>query len=84
MFQVRFMSMLAHYLIEPEASHDLAILCSQYLNYNLNKKRESRNDCVSGLISSTTKEVASELEKRRHSKLMSDTEMPFRCWRHGV
>ncbi|MBA4056237.1 MAG: DNA polymerase I, partial [Marivirga sp.] len=24
--------MLAHYLIEPEASHDLAILCSQYLN----------------------------------------------------
>src|SRR5690606_13944258 len=26
-----FDTMLAHYLIEPEASHDLAILCNQYL-----------------------------------------------------
>jgi len=30
-----FDPMLAHYLIEPEASHDLSIICSQYLNYDL-------------------------------------------------
>ena len=27
--------MLAHYLIEPEASHDLPVLCGQYLNYEM-------------------------------------------------
>ncbi len=27
---VLFDTMLAHYLIEPEASHDLGILCNQY------------------------------------------------------
>lgn len=30
-----FDPMLAHYLIEPEASHDLAVLSSMYLNYTL-------------------------------------------------
>jgi DNA polymerase I len=30
-----FDPMLAHYLIEPEASHDLAVLCAMYLNYTL-------------------------------------------------
>ena len=33
--------MLAHYLIEPEAAHDLAILCSQYLNYDLLSNQET-------------------------------------------
>src|SRR5690606_18078232 len=33
-----FDTMLAHYLIEPEASHDLAILCNQYLGYTLTQE----------------------------------------------
>jgi DNA polymerase I len=73
--------MLAHYLIEPEASHDLGILCSQYLNYTLTqdngqnlKERlcERADQCFQ-----LRRKIQSELEKRRHSKLMSDTEMPL-------
>jgi DNA polymerase-1 len=73
--------MLAHYLIEPEASHDLAILCSQYLNYTLTqdngqnlKERlcERADQCFQ-----LRRKIQAELEKRRHSKLMSDTEMPL-------
>ena len=73
--------MLAHYLIEPEASHDLAILCSQYLNYTLSqdngqnlKERlcERADQCFQ-----LRRKIQSEIEKRRHSKLMSDTEMPL-------
>lgn len=73
--------MLAHYLIEPEASHDLAILCSQYLNYemlsrqdtNLKDKLCERADLVFQLRS----KLYQELEQRRHVKLMMETEMPL-------
>src|SRR5258706_11719006 len=41
-----FDTMLAHYLIEPEASHDLGILCNQYLNSQLiaNNTDEAKNN----------------------------------------
>lgn len=73
--------MLAHYLIEPEASHDLAILCSQYLNYemlsrqdtNLKDKLCERADLAFQLRS----KLYQELEQRRHVKLMMETEMPL-------
>ena len=76
-----FDPMLAHYLIEPEASHDLAILCSQYLNYdliaesseNLKERLCERADQVFQL----RRKLQVELEQRRHSKLMSDIEMPL-------
>lgn len=73
--------MLAHYLIEPEASHDLAILCSQYLNYSLiaenNQNAKERLCERADQIFQLRKKLQSELEKRRHSKLMSDIEMPL-------
>ena len=73
--------MLAHYLIEPEASHDLAVLCSMYLNYNLtadNGQNQKERLCERADQSfQLRRKIQAELEKRRHSKLMSDTEMPL-------
>lgn len=73
--------MLAHYLIEPEASHDLAILASQYLSYemlpyqetNLKERLCERADMIFQLRN----KLYRELEQRRHVKLMMDTEMPL-------
>ncbi|MEO5979667.1 MAG: DNA polymerase I [Chryseolinea sp.] len=76
-----FDPMLAHYLIEPEASHELGILCSQYLDYSLLPADGSSADqrmCERvDLTLQLRKKMQAELEKRRHSKLMSDTEMPL-------
>lgn len=73
--------MLAHYLIEPEASHDLAILCSMYLNYNLtadNGQNQKERLCErADQCFQLRRKIQAELESRRHSKLMSDTEMPL-------
>lgn len=76
-----FDSMLAHYLIEPEAAHDLAILASQYLAYDLlpedhadlREKMCERADVCFQLRA----KLNSELESRRHVKLMNETEMPL-------
>ncbi len=73
--------MLAHYLIEPEASHDLAIMCSQYLNYSLiaegnQNDKERLCERVDQVFQLRTK-LQAELEKRRHTKLMTETEMPL-------
>jgi len=76
-----FDTMIAHYLIEPEASHDISIICSQYAGYrllpddepNLFNQHCERADLVFQLKVKLTK----ELEKRRHSKLMQDVEMPL-------
>jgi DNA polymerase-1 len=73
--------MLAHYLIEPEASHDLAILCSQYLNYELLSDKETNvKDRLcerAELLVQLRSKLYQELEQRRHVKLMMDTEMPL-------
>lgn len=75
-----FDPMLAHYLIEPEASHDLAILSTVYLGYSLASGSLSvaermceRADVVIQLRTPMQK----DLESRRHAKLMADTEMPL-------
>lgn len=75
-----FDAMIAHYLIEPEASHDLAILCSQYLNYELlpvtadvKQRLCERAECLVKLRG----KLHYELEQRRHVKLMMETEMPL-------
>ncbi len=73
--------MLAHYLIEPEAAHDLEILCAQYLHYELLPKdhadvKERLCERADHLYQLRGK-IQPELEKRRHAKLMTDTEMPL-------
>src|SRR5690606_8018436 len=76
-----FDMMLAHYLIEPEASHDLQILCIQYLGYelladdhaDLTQRIGERVDLIFQLY----KKLCTELESRRHIKLMNETEMPL-------
>ncbi|WP_276367950.1 DNA polymerase I [Chryseolinea sp. H1M3-3] len=73
--------MIAHYLIEPEASHDLAILCAQYLNYDLLPPQETNlKDKLcerADLLIQLRSKLYDELEHRRHVKLMMDTEMPL-------
>jgi len=76
-----FDSMIAHYLIEPEASHDLEILCSQYLHYNLLPAdhasiQERMCERAEQLFLLRSK-LQQELESRKHSRLMRDTEMPL-------
>ncbi len=73
--------MIAHYLIEPEASHDFAILCSQYLNYDMLSPQEANlkdKFCErADLLIQLRSKLYYELEQRRHVKLMMDTEMPL-------
>ncbi len=76
-----FDPMLAHYLIEPEASHELEILCAQYLNYELlseNSANVTERLCErADQVFQLHKKLRKELEQRRHSKLMSEIEMPL-------
>jgi DNA polymerase-1 len=73
--------MLAHYLIEPEASHSLQVLCSQYLNYEMLADPDSKQknqvcervDKIFHLRNALEK----DLQDRTHSKLMHDIEMPL-------
>jgi DNA polymerase-1 len=74
-----FDTMLAHYLIEPEASHDLDILSNQYIGAQTSggddavKLAAERAD-----ISLQLKQrLSKELELRRVSLLMRDVEMPL-------
>jgi DNA polymerase-1 len=75
-----FDTMLAHYLIEPEAAHNLETLSSLYLNYALAPEDTDpvqvaceRADVILQLRQRLTK----ELELRMHSLLMRDVEMPL-------
>ncbi|MFM8911833.1 MAG: DNA polymerase I [Flammeovirgaceae bacterium] len=70
-----FDTSLAHYLIEPEASHDLSIICGQYLGYQLSSDSDAfeRVDQILQLKPKLQK----ELETRTHSRLMRDVEMPL-------
>ena len=76
-----FDHMLAHYLIEPEASHSLQALCSQYLNYEMLADPDSKQktqvcervDKIFQLKSAVEK----GLQERGHGKLMNEIEMPL-------
>jgi DNA polymerase-1 len=75
-----FDTMLAHYLIEPEASHDLSILCSQYLGYQLQEGEDNELNKFCERVDQTfqlKRKLLKELENRRHSLLMRDVEMPL-------
>ena len=74
-----FDTMLAHYLIEPEASHDLGILCNQYLNYQIGEPKDDMNKWCERVdqILQLKSILQKELEKRRHSLLLRDVEMPL-------
>lgn len=73
--------MLAHYLIEPEASHSLQVLCSQYLDYELLADPDSKNknqvcERVDKILQ-LKEAVVNDLDARTHTKLMHDIEMPL-------
>lgn len=76
-----FDHMLAHYLIEPEASHSLQVLCSQYLDYEMLADPDSKqkNQVCERVdkIFQLKDAVEKDLGERTHSKLMSDIEMPL-------
>ena len=73
--------MLAHYLIEPEASHSLQVLCSQYLDYELladpdSKQKNQVCERVDKILQLKSP-VEKDLENRTHTKLMREIEMPL-------
>ena len=73
--------MLAHYLIEPEASHSLQVLCSQYLGYELladpdSKQKNQVCERADKILQLKTP-VEKDLEVRTHTNLMQDIEMPL-------
>jgi DNA polymerase-1 len=75
-----FDTTVAHYLIEPEASHDLSILCKQYLGYQLltdesDRMRWACERCDQTLQLKSL--LRTELEVRDHTLLMRDVEMPL-------
>lgn len=76
-----FDTMLAHYLIEPEASHALPVLCSQYLNYEMLADPDSRqkNQVCERVdkIYQLKSFLMTDLKERGHEKLMDDVEMPL-------
>lgn len=76
---VLFDTMLAHYLIEPEASHDLGIIVNQYLGYQLQTEGSETNRLCerTDQILQLKQKMITELEQRRHSLLMRDVEMPL-------
>ncbi len=75
-----FDTMLAHYLIEPEASHDLGILCNQFLDYQLKPDESDQVTmlCERGdqVLQLKTK-LSEELNKRGQFRLMREVEMPL-------
>ncbi len=76
-----FDTMLAHYLIEPEAAHDLGTLAKLYLNYAL--APDEGTDPIqlacerADIILQLKQRLSKELEIRMHSLLMRDVEMPL-------
>ena len=74
-----FDSMLAHYLLEPEAAHDLGTLSKLFLNYSLAAEGDPvQLACErADMIMQLKPRLQKELEARMHSLLMRDVEMPL-------
>ena len=76
-----FDTMVAHYLVEPEGSHDMGILCAQFVGYQLLDAGEQgpvQQVCERADLSLQLKlRLSKELENRRHMNLMKDVEMPL-------
>ncbi|TXH30033.1 MAG: DNA polymerase I, partial [Cyclobacteriaceae bacterium] len=72
-------TLLAHYLIEPEASHDLEILCNQYLNYQFSEnatQAEQHCERIDQVLQLKEK-LQLDLEQRGQWRLLHDVEMPL-------
>ena len=74
-----FDTMLAHYLIEPEASHDLGIIAGQYLDIQLSTEKEERELAMErvDIALQLRPKLQKELEVRGHALLARDVEMPL-------
>ena len=74
-----FDTMLAHYLIEPEASHDLGIMANQYLGIQLATEKSETDLAMErvDIALQLKSKLQKELEQRRHSLLARDVEMPL-------
>jgi DNA polymerase I len=75
-----FDTMLAHYLIEPEASHDLGILCGQYLDYQLSTDSSNPQEAACERVDQTLQlkeQLQAELESKGQWRLLHDVEMPL-------
>ena len=69
---------LAHYLINPDISHDLINLSNNYLNVSVNKKFEELKDYeVSCLTYKLKNLLKSDLEKFNQIKLYNEIEIPL-------
>ena len=76
-----FDTMLAHYLIEPEAAHDLPAISGLYAGYRMMSPEEGSSTeilCERADISLQIKSaLETELEKRGHSRLLRFVELPL-------
>lgn len=74
-----FDTMIAHYLIEPEASHDLDVIANQYLGVQLATDKEPRDLAMErvDVAMQLRPKLQKELETRRHALLSRDIEMPL-------
>ncbi|MBY0434500.1 MAG: DNA polymerase I [Cyclobacteriaceae bacterium] len=74
-----FDTLLAHYLMEPEASHDLSVICNQFLGYQLSTEKDEQGQAMEqvDIALQLKQSLQKELEQRRHSLLMRDVEMPL-------
>lgn len=76
-----FDTMIAHYLVEPESAHDLQTLSELYFNYRTMGDKDGEvfdRLCEhADLALQLRGKLQPELEKRGHSGLMRDVEMPL-------
>ncbi|MBP9924659.1 MAG: DNA polymerase I [Cyclobacteriaceae bacterium] len=75
-----FDTMLAHYLIEPEASHDLGILSGQYLDYQLSTDSSNPQEAACERVDQTLQlkePLQAELVRKGQWRLLQDVEMPL-------
>ena len=76
-----FDTMIAHYLVEPESAHDLQTLSELYFNYRTMGDKDGEvydRLCEHADLALQLKgKLQPELEKRGHSSLMRDVEMPL-------
>jgi len=72
-------TLLAHYLIEPEASHDLGILCNQYLHYQLSEDVSTAEQHCERIdqILQLKQKLQNDLEQRGQWRLLNNVEMPL-------
>lgn len=74
-----FDTLLAHYLMEAEASHGLDIIAKQFLGEQLNEGKSIRDTAAerTSIALKLKPLLQRELENRGHSLLMRDIEMPL-------